>query len=398
MKRKILTGIVSFLLLAGCINGEKQNKNTGYTIKGSIKGFPTGRVKLISYNIDDQTSKLIDSANITNGTFELKGKIGEPQIMTVNLEPGNWSFKLFIEDTDLSVTADTSGALHYDFSKEGGETFSIIKSYSETGSQNFNDWKKYLDDPGQKQYDPVFTDLNKKIEAAKTNSEQDKLRDQVDSVKKLLTKWQEQLVVNFITQHPSSVAGAYIFRDLYNYDPDMPVSAMESVINKFSGKAKSSEYYKSLAAILAKRKSLLPGGVAPDFTLIKRDSSKFTLSSTRGNYVLIDFWASWCHPCIQAIPHWKEVYLKYHNKGFEIVGVADDSRWNDWIKALDRGKMPWLQVVDEFPGKDMPAKVVSLYRNSYIPFYVLLDKEGRIILFTGDENKIDAKLKEIFGS
>jgi hypothetical protein len=105
MKRKILTGIVSFLLLAGCINGEKQSKNAGYTIKGSIKGFPTGRVKLISYNIDDQTSKIIDSANITNGTFELKGKIGEPQIMTVNLEPGNWSFKLFIEDTDLTVTA-----------------------------------------------------------------------------------------------------------------------------------------------------------------------------------------------------------------------------------------------------------------------------------------------------
>jgi hypothetical protein len=274
MKRKILTGIVSFLLLAGCINGEKQSKNAGYTIKGSIKGFPTGRVKLISYNIDDQTSKIIDSANITNGTFELKGKIGEPQIMTVNLEPGNWSFKLFIEDTDLTVTADTSGALHYDFSKEGGETFSIIKIYSETGSQNFNDWKKYLDDPGQKQYDPVFTDLNKKIETAKTNSEQDKLRDQVDSVKKLLTKWQEQLVVNFITQHPSSVAGAYIFRDLYNYYPDMPVNYMESVINKFNGKAKSSEYYKSLAAILAKRKSLLPGGVAPDFTLMKKGQFK----------------------------------------------------------------------------------------------------------------------------
>ena len=114
--------------------------------------------------------------------------------------------------------------------------------------------------------------------------------------------------------------------------------------------------------------------------------------------MMIDFWASWCHPCREAIPHWKEVYQKYHDKGFDIVSVSDDSQWSNWKKAMDVEKMPWKQVCDEFPVKNMPARVGSLYMTKYIPFYVLLDKEGKILVYSGKEEDIDNKLKEIFGS
>jgi thiol-disulfide isomerase/thioredoxin len=167
---------------------------------------------------------------------------------------------------------------------------------------------------------------------------------------------------------------------------------------KFTGNARASTYNKGIGRIIAMRKSVLPGSEAPDFTLLQRDSSTFTLSSAKGKYLMIDFWASWCHPCRQAIPHWKKIYAKYHDKGFNIVSVSDDSRWKDWTKAMDQEKMPWLQVIDEFPVKNMPAKVGSLYMTSYIPFYVLLDQDGKIVLYTDKENKIDDKLKEIFGS
>jgi len=143
------------------------------------------------------------------------------------------------------------------------------------------------------------------------------------------------------------------------------------------------------------RKALLPGNLAPDFTLLQRDSSLFTLSSMRGGYLMIDFWASWCKPCREAIPHWKEIYQTYHEKGFDIVSVSDDSRWGDWIRAMDQEQMPWIQVIDEFPVKNRPARIGSLYMTHYIPFYVLLDKEGRIILYTDSEEAIDSKLKEL---
>lgn len=387
--------ITIVIVMAGC-GGAKSGD--GYTIQGTLKGIPSGTVVLISNNEDDRTSKDVDSASITNGSFELKGKIGSPQMMSVNIKPGNWSFQIFVEDTEINITADTTGSMYYDYTMYGSSKGAQVKNFTETGSKNFDAWTKFQNDPGQKKYESVFADLGKKIETTKDIDQQYKYRDQSDSVRKILNQWKVGYIKDYINTNPSSVAGAYMLRDLYNWYSDLPLTDMENMAADLKGAAAQSQYYKSLNDIIAKRKAVAVGSVAPDFTLLKRDSSKFTLSSTRGKYMMIDFWASWCHPCRQAIPHWKEVYNKYHDKGFDMVSVSDDSRWSDWFKAMDVEKMPWMQVCDEFPVKNMPAKVGSLYMTTYIPFYVLLDKDGKILVYSGDEKKIDEKLKEIFGS
>lgn len=396
--KKIITFCSSMTILfflAGC---GQTNISDGYTINGTLKGIDSGTVIMTSNNQDDRTSKDVDSATITNGSFELKGKIGTPQMMTLQIKPGNWSFQIFVEDTVLTVAADTAGSLHYDYTNYGGNKGAQVKKFTETGSKNFDDWMKYQNHPAQKQYEPVFADLGKKIETTKDIDEQYKYRDQMDSVRKLRNQWQEKYIQDYIIKNPSSVTGAYMLRDLYTWNTDLPLTDMENMVADFEGEAALSKYYKSLKDIVAKRRAVAVGSVAPDFTLLKRDSSEFTLSSTRGNYVLIDFWASWCHPCRQAIPHWKDVYTKYHEKGLEIVSVSDDSKWKDWFKAMDQEKMPWIQVCDEFPLKNMPSRVGSLYMTTYIPFYVLMDKQGKILVYSGDKNKIDDKLQEIFGS
>jgi thiol-disulfide isomerase/thioredoxin len=128
---------------------------------------------------------------------------------------------------------------------------------------------------------------------------------------------------------------------------------------------------------------------------MRRDSSKLTLSSTRGKYVMIDFWASWCVPCRAAIPRWKEVYQQYHDKGFDIIGLSSDNDWARWIKAMDVEKMPWDQVCDEFPVKNMPSRVGNLFNIRTIPHYFLLDKDGKILVNSASEEKIKEKLKEL---
>jgi len=189
-----------------------------------------------------------------------------------------------------------------------------------------------------------------------------------------------------------------MFDQLYMFvSGSMSYADLDAMLNKFTGEATKSPYYDTLVASRKRLKAIQPGSVAPDFTLLRRDSSKFTLSSfTKAKYTMIDFWASWCHPCRQAIPHWKEVYQKYHARGFDIVSVSDDNKWSNWTKAMDIEKMPWTQVDDRFSKKNMPADVGSLYMTAAIPFYVLLDKEGKILIYTNDEAKIDAKLKEIY--
>lgn len=397
MKKNLFWLLNISLLLFACNNSKKQN---GYTITGILKGIDSGMVKISTSNETDRTSKVIDSAIIKNSQFELKGKIENPQMVNVSITPGNWSFNIFLEDTILQVTADTIGSQHYDYTSYGGSVGAILKTYTESGSRNYDDWMQYQNDPGQHQYDTIITNLYKKAEAEakKNNLDQEYVyRDQADSVRSLLQKWQKSKIESYVDQHPASVAGVYMFNQLYIFSQDMSVEALKNMLNKYTDQAKTSVYYNYLSNELAKKEAVAVGSVAPDFTLMRRDSSKFTLSSTRGKYMMIDFWASWCHPCRQAIPHWKEVYQKYHDKGFDMVSVSDDSRWSDWERAMDQEKMPWTQVCDEFPVKNMPARVGSLYMTTYIPFYVLLDKEGKILVYSGKEADIDNKLKEIFG-
>lgn len=395
MKKIFVSVLIVSSFITACNNKNNKNQNTGYIIRGTLKGIPAGTVKLLSYNEDDRTSQTIDSTTFKDGAFELKGK-ADPQMVSVKIEPGNWTFRVFLDNAALTITADTTGSEYYDYTKYGEVKGAMIKNFTETGSKNYDDWMRYQNDPEQKKYEPVFRELGKKIETTEDIDEQYKYRDQMDSVRKLLNEWKQNWIKNYIANNSNSVAGAYMLRDLYSWYSDMPLKDMESMVAGIQGEAKNSKYYSSLETILAKRNAVAPGSVAPDFTLRKRDSSLFTLSSLKGKYVMIDFWASWCHPCREAIPHWKEVYKKYHDKGFDIVSVSDDSRWKDWFKAMDKEKMPWTQVCDEFPVKNMPAKIGSLYMTTYIPFYVLLDKEGRILVYSGDENKIDEKLKDIF--
>ena len=396
MKNILLSLILGTPILLSVCKGQEPPQK-GYVLKGFLNGIETGAVKVIEFNEDDRTSKVIDSGTIAGGSFVLTGSVGVPKMVSVQIDPGNWSFPVFLEDTTLQVTVDTAGAQHFDYTKYGGKTGAVIKHSTETGSRNFNDWMQYEDNPGRQQYAPVFAVLNAKLKATKDIDAQYKVRDEIDSVGQLQRALDKRQIDAYVQSNPSSVAGIYMFDQFYLYSKQMPAGEMDSMLGKFEGQAKASLYYARLERELAKKKAVEPGQTAPDFTLLKRDSTAFALSSLRGAYTMIDFWASWCHPCREAIPHWKEVYQKYHAKGLEIVSVSDDSRWNDWKKAMDQEKMPWTQVCDEFPLKNMPARVGSLYMTTFIPFYVLLDKEGKILEYTGDETKIDARLAELFG-
>ena len=370
-----------------------------YDVKGTVKGITTGTAKLSTYDEGNRTETVVDSAVINNGVFELKGSLNSPQMVIISLEPGNWKFSVFVENCPVNVTADTAGARHYDYSAYGmGKGAGVVK-FTETGSKNYNDWIAYEHDPGQKQYEPVFAELDKKFKAAGSDIDaQYRVRDEMDSVERLLHIWQKQKIDVYVAKDPSAVAGIYMFDDLYKWvKGTMSYADMDAMLNKFTGAAKESPYYKTLSRYRILLKAVQPGSTAPDFPLLKRDSSKFTLSENRGKYLMIDMWASWCHPCRQAIPHWKTVYQKYHDKGFDIVSMSLDSKMKDWTKAMDEEKMPWTQIKDEFPVKMMPAKVASMYMTTFIPFYVLLDKEGKILVYSGDEAKIDAKLEELFG-
>ena len=384
--------IVLLLIVAAC----HRPSPDGFVLTGTLKGFSAGGAKLAVANDSDRTEKVVDSVAFTDGKFILKGKAPISRMMTLTIEPGAWSLPVFVENGSISVQADTVGSSYYDWTAYHGSKGAVIKHYQVSGSVSHADWLAYQDDPGLKRYDTTIDRFASGIESAKNKDDEYAARDNVDSVYKLKYRLQKDWISQYITKHPASGVGLYLFHDYYLFNGTIPPQDMEAVLTKFSDSVHAEPTYLYLRNMLDRRKALEPGNPAPDFTLLRKDSTTFTLSSTRGHYQMIDFWASWCYPCRKAIPHWKEVYDRYHAKGFDIVSVTDDNNWKLWFTAMDKEKMPWTQVADEFPYPMRPARVGELYMSQYIPFYVLLDPQGKIVLYNPTEAEMDKKLAEIF--
>ena len=180
---------------------------------------------------------------------------------------------------------------------------------------------------------------------------------------------------------------------------DMPY--YEKVDKNLSAKYPNSEAVKSLHSYLEQAKSgqSMPGAVsigqeAPEIDLPAPDGKQMKLSSLRGNYVLLDFWASWCGPCRQENPNLVLNYSKYKNKGFKIFQVSLDQTAEAWNKAIKADKLNWNHVSDL---QYWNCAAAQRYGVQSIPSNFLLDPEGKIIATDLRGDQLGSELSKIYG-
>lgn len=193
-------------------------------------------------------------------------------------------------------------------------------------------------------------------------------------------------ILKFAMDNTGSLAGFYAINSLNPSDYEKELIAYaDQIKSKFNHNRAVTDFL----VRMAKLKAVQVGQVAPDFSMNTIDGKTVKLSSLRGKYVLLDFWASWCQPCRQENPNVVRAFHKYKDRNFTVLGISLDKDPVAWKQAVIADGLSWTHASEL---KDFESPTVRLYQVEAIPASFLLDPQGKIIAKNMRGEDLDAFL------
>lgn len=306
----------------------------------------------VSLMASDGSGNILGGALAKKGKFVIKAKLPEVGVYLLQL-PNQQMIPLFVDNEAITVTGDAT----------------MLDEVKVKGSVVHDEFMEY-----STLIQPLLTKDNELNAQAAASGVTDSLRIVYSAnITKILTTADD-----FIGRKPASPVSALLLLVIKNRNYLPAGDYLELRYSRLQPKAQQSMFGKRIASDINEVKyGPNPiGSVAPDFSQNDTTGAPISLSSFKGKYVLVDFWASWCRPCREENPNVVENFNRFKDKNFTVLGVSLDRSKDPWIQAIADDKLTWTHVSDL---KFWSNAVAQLYKVSSIPQNFLVGPDGKII-------------------
>ena len=376
--KKIIIPIL-FILFAAC----KNEGDSGIRVKGVIRNNPEKQVVYLdAIEMDAAAPRTLDTAILQpgNAEFSLKGGPSDYEgIYRLRFEKDGIFILLVNDRNDIEVSGTWKNFDSYVTNSNSSNSFkSLLK--------NFNDRLNVIDT------------MRQGLVNAKSKNEPDSIQKLKDAEFRNYVTGTENYLLAYADTTASPAIALYIVGPILRsqLEPERFETVMTSMSKRFTSHAMVQktvkEYFDYMQMVQQKKLTDLTGKPAPEITLPDTNGKMTSLSSFRGKYVLVDFWASWCGPCRQENPNIVNAYNQYKDKNFTVLGVSLDRAKQPWLKAISDDQLNWKQISDL---KYWESAVVPLYHLEGIPYNVLVDPQGIVVAMNLRGPALQSKLAEL---
>ncbi|MHB1921454.1 MAG: redoxin domain-containing protein [Chitinophagaceae bacterium] len=368
-KKLTLVGL-GCLALAACNRAPKNKYGAQFTLLGKINGLDSGEIYLTHRS---NGSYLTDTVEVRQGAFQFSDTVSEPTLYDLGIGRQDPGLSFFVDNQVIHLTVDRDS----------------LNAGKVSGSRAEDQYLTYL--AKMQIFQSQLKHLMQTYALAGRQGTLNQMQDSLELMYEEIQRQQQDSIVSYVRDHPHSIIGAWAVSRNLLYTPDPVI--LGSVYQQMDTVVRRSSYGKKIWSTLVIARKTAVGQLAPDFTEADTQGKPFTLSSLRGQYVLLDFWASWCGPCRAEDPKLVQAFQQFGKKGFTVLGVSLDQAREPWLDAITSDHLDWHQVSDL---KYWDSRVAREYGIRAIPANFLLDPQGRIIARNLRGGELDKKLAAVF--